>query len=355
MSFKLGIIGAGAIGGVHAGAAKANGIEVVSVTDVNEEAAKNFAKREGLSHYTSKLGEMLANKDITAVVVAVPNKFHAPSAIAALEAGKDVLLEKPMALNADECRKVIAAAKKYKRILQIGFVNRYSTAGINGRQLAEQGVLGNVYHAKANIYRRRGVPGLGGWFTTKSLSGGGPLIDLGVHIVDLAMYVLNFPKPLRCSGKVYANFGKRMKNYVYEGMWAGPPRLDGICDVEDSAHALIRLDGGATLEVNATWAGNFVEGTLPSVMAFLGDKGGMTFQLGGNEIKIATEQNGKNVDVTPKLRDTNAFNEQSIVFRDNCVNRTQPHASGHCGLVVQSILDAIYRSSEEDREVEIKV
>ena len=355
MSFKLGIIGAGAIGAVHAGAAKANGIEVVSVTDVNEEAAKSFAKREGLSSYTSKLGEMLQNKDITAVVVAVPNKFHAPSAIAALEAGKDVLLEKPMALNAAECRQVIAAAEKNNRILQIGFVNRYSTVGINGRQLADQGVLGNVYHAKANIYRRRGVPGLGGWFTTKSLSGGGPLIDLGVHIIDLAMYILNFPKPVRCAGKVYATFGKRMKNYVYEGMWAGPPKFDGICDVEDSAHAFVRLDGGASLEVNATWAGNFVEGTLPSVMAFLGDKGGMTFQLGGNEIKIATEQNNQNVDIVPKLRDSNAFNVQSTTFRDNCLGRLQPHASGKCGLIVQSILDAIYLSSEQDREVEINI
>src|SRR5690606_17392739 len=157
-----------------------------------------------------------------------------PLSVAALKAGKDVLVEKPMGLNANECREMNAAAKAKDRILQVGFVQRYSSVATTVKKFVDAGRLGNIYHAKANYYRRRGIPGLGGWFTTKALSGGGPLIDLGVHVIDLITYLMGSVRPVRVSGKVYANFGKRMKDYVFESMWAGPPRLDGVCDVEDA-------------------------------------------------------------------------------------------------------------------------
>ena len=213
------------------------------------------------------------SSDVDAIVVAVPNKFHKDIAIAALTAGKDVLLEKPMALNAAECREINAAAKKSGKILQMGMVQRFSPTANTASALIKAGRLGNVYHAKSNIYRRRGIPGLGGWFTTKALSGGGPLIDLGVHILDLSLFLMDFPKPLRVSGKVYDNFGKDMKNYVYESMWAGPPKYDGTFDVEDSAHAMIRFEGGLTMEFNATWAGNFPDGSVNSLNRILRRQG----------------------------------------------------------------------------------
>ncbi len=353
MTLKLGIIGAGGIGQVHLQAAADNS-ETVSVTwiaDVNAESSEKAAKKFNIPNHAGDPQELIDSSDVDAVIVAVPNKFHAPLAKAVLAAGKDVLIEKPMAMNTAQCQEVIDLAQD--RILQIGLVHRYSSVATTAKQFIEAGRLGDIYHAKTNIYRRRGIPGLGGWFTTKDVSGGGPLIDLGVHIMDLAMFLMGDLKPVRVSGKVYANFTKDMKNYLYENMWAGPPRLDGTCDVEDSAHALIRFEHGVTMEVNATWAGNFPEGSLPNIIGVFGNKGGATFQIGGDRVQIATEEDGHNVDIEPLLRKTNPFTEQMRVFAHNVKTRTQPHANGEAGKRVQSLIDAIYQSSELDREVEL--
>jgi predicted dehydrogenase len=246
------------------------------------------------------------------------------------------------------------AAKKAKKLLQVGFVNRYTTSGVAAKKLVEAGRVGNIYHLKANIYRRRGIPGLGGWFTTKALSGGGPMIDLGVHAIDLITYIAGQPKPLRASGKVYDYFGKDMKKYVYEGMWAGPPRYDGTFDVEDSAHAMVRLAPEITLEVNVTWAGNFPDESVKNVMGVFGDKGGVTFELGGKEVTLATEEDGMNVDIKPKLVPVNPWDSQCHAFVEAIKTRKIGHADGRSGLYVQSILDAIYKSSAANKEVEIK-
>jgi len=353
MGIRIGIVGAGAIGNVHIGAAKEAGIPIAAVADIDEKLAKETAQKNGIPRALSSADELFASKDIDAVIIGVPNKFHAPLTIAALQAGKDVMVEKPMALNVAECKAMNAAATKHKRILQVGFVSRYSAAATKARDMVCRGRLGKVYHAQANYYRRRGVPGLGGWFTTKAMSGGGPLIDLGPHLIDLSLFVMNFPKPVRVSGKVYANFGCRMKNYVFESMWAGPPRLDGVCDVEDAAHALIRFEDGATLEVNTTWAGNFPDDAMPNNMVFMGDKAGLSFQLGGETLKMATEDDGCNVDVTPKLAPVSRCAEQIKAFVHSVETRSTPRATGEQGQTVQSLLDAIYESSQKDREVEL--
>lgn len=353
MAARLGIVGVGAIGNIHINAAKEAGVALSAVADANEKLAREVAQKNGIPYAFGDALELFKRKDVDAVVIAVPNKFHAPLTLAALEAGKDVMVEKPMALNVAECRAMNAAASKRKRILQVGFVSRYSSAARKAQEMVSKGRLGKVYHAQANYYRRRGVPGLGGWFTTKALSGGGPLIDLGVHLIDLALFVMGFPKPVRVSGKVYANFGCRMKDYVYESMWAGPPRLDGVCDVEDAAHAMVRFEDGATLLVNTTWAGNFPDDALPNNMVFMGEKAGVCFQLSGESLKMATEDEGCNVDVTPKLPSVDRFAEQIKAFAKAVETRQAPRATGEQGQVVQSIIDAIYESSRTDREVEL--
>ncbi len=353
MSLKLGIIGAGAIGRVHAQSAKKVGVDVFGVADVNGAAAKSFAEAEGLKNHFDSPSKLLASPEVTAVVIGVPNKFHAPLAVEALNAGKDVLLEKPMAMSVAECQQINDAVKKSGKILQMGFVHRYSQVGLAAKQIIDAGRVGKIYHAKAAMYRRRGIPGLGGWFTTKAMSGGGPLIDIGVHVIDLAMHLMNFPKVTRVSGKVYANFGPRMKNYLHESMWAGPPKFDGICDVEDSAHALVRFEGGATLEINVTWAGNIPDNTATDGILFLGDKGGLGFKFGGNEVKLATEEDGFNVDISPKLKAADAWEGEYRAFVKSVTDRTTPEACGVKGQVVQSIIQAIYESSEKDREVEL--
>ncbi len=353
MTVKIGIVGAGAIGSVHAKTCKRMGVPVLGIADLSAKAGQALANAEGIPQVTTNPAEMFANPEIDAVIIGVPNKFHKEVAMAALKAGKDVLLEKPMAMSVAECREINKLVKQKKRVLQMGFTNRYAPVSQTAKAFVDAGDLGKVYHAKANIYRRRGIPGLGGWFTTKAISGGGPLIDVGVHIIDLALFMMDFPKPLRVSGKVYANFGPRMKNYVYESMWAGPPKLDGKFDVEDSAHALVRFEGGLTMEINAAWAGNFPENSVQNLMGFFGDKGGMAFELGGKSLRIAKEENGHNINISPTLREGNNWDEQLRQFVHSVETRSEPGASGTKGQIVQSIIEAIYESSTKDREVEL--
>lgn len=356
MSIKVGIVGAGAIGEVHAKSAKKAGATVVAIADVNGEAAERFGKEHAVDKRTGDIDELFQDSDIDAIVVAVPNCFHRSVAISAMEAGKDVFLEKPMALSAVECREIDQVARRQDRILQIGFVNRYTPHAMTAKRFVDDGRIGKVYHAKANFYRRRGIPGLGGWFTTKAMSGGGPLIDIGVHVMDLAMHLMGYPKPLRASGKVYAQFGPRMGDYLYEKMWAGPPKQEGTFDVEDSAHALIRLDGGATLEVNVTWAGNFKEeGPFKNSIALLGDKGGLSFNLYEGGLSVTTEENGHNVDLTPHSKESDAWENQWQAFIHAVKTREQPEASGANGTTVQAMIDAIYSSGEADAEVSVDV
>lgn len=353
MGIRLGIIGSGAIGEVHAKAAHAAGSTVACIADLDLNKAEILAKEYDGCQATEKAQEIFDDPTINAVAVCVPNRWHKEMAIAAMRAGKDVLLEKPMGLNATECAEINAVATETQRILQVGMVYRCSAVGQAAKAIADSGDLGEIYHAKAHLYRRRGVPGLGGWFTTKELSGGGPLIDLGVHIIDMTSWLMNFPKVERVSGKVYSHFGKRMEGYVYESMWAGPPKYEGACDVEDSAHAMIHFEGGASLDLQVSWAINMPTPNMATAetIGLFGDQGGLTFKLGGEHVDVAAESYGRNVDKRVLLSETEQFVEQAKSFAQ-CVNsRETPPATGEQGLYVQTVLDAIYESSQANREI----
>ncbi len=351
MSIRLGIIGAGTIGQVHAAAAQAAGMSVARVIEVQQERGRALAAQFAGAIHSSNVSDLLNDSTINAVVIAVPNRWHKELALAALEAGKDVLLEKPMGMNRTECAEINRVADAQGRILQIGMANRFSAVGQAAKPIVSGGELGHIYHAKALLYRRRGVPGLGGWFTTKAISGGGVLIDNGVHLIDLALWLMGFPQVTRVSGKVYGFFGKRMKDYIYETMWAGPPNPEGVCDVEDSAHALIHFAGGATLDVQVAWAINIPAKLESSLMGFFGDRGGLTFELFGDHLDLATEHNRRNVDTRVNVPETDQFAQQMLSFAKSIQTREFPVATGQQGELVQSILDAIYESSASDREV----
>ena len=353
MSIRLGILGAGTIGGVHVAGMVAAGQTVAAVADIDSAKAHALAEKHPETQAAKSVESLLADQSIDAVVVAVPNRWHKELAIAAMQAGKDVLLEKPMGLNAAECQAINDVAAKTNRILQIGMANRFTAVGQGAKKLAAIGDLGNVYHAKAHLYCRRSVPGLGGWFTTKDVSGGGTLIDTGVHLIDLALWLMEFPRVERICGKVYSNFGKRMKDYVYESMWAGPPKFDGICDVEDSAHAMICFEGGSTLDLHVTWAINMPMCNIRSggMIGLFGDQGGVTFELFGDHLDVAREQYGRNVDTRVMLPEVDQFKAQAADFAKCVETREFPCATGQHGLLVQSVIDGIYRSSQTNREV----
>ncbi len=355
---RLGFIGSGSIADVHAEAALRAGSTIVGFFDARKDRARTLADRHGGTIATDSLAELL-DSGCDAIVVAVPNHLHKEMAIATLNAGKDLLLEKPMAMNVAECDEIIHAARNTDRIVMLNFVCRSSPASLAARRFIGAGRLGNIYHIKAAIYRRRGIPGLGRWFTTKSLSGGGVLVDLGVHMIDLALALAGNPAVQRVSGHVTSTFGSPIDKYRFVEMWAGPPDPGGTFDVDDAAVALIRLAGGITLELNLTWAANIPDNALPSGMTILGDKGGCHFDVWGNRFDLATEQNDVLADVRPLLGKAEdawpaAWRTQHELFAAAVASRTQPEANMQCGRAVQATLEAIYQSSELGREVQLR-
>lgn len=358
MHFSLGIIGAGSIGTVHATTAARLGLAVPLVWDIDPARSERLAAKVPGLEAVPSLEAILADSRINAVVIATPNDLHAEMACAALDAGKHVLLEKPMALDAGQCDRILEASVRSDRRLQMGFVYRHAPAPQAVRAEVAAGRLGRIYHAKCSMYRRRGIPGLGGWFTTKARAGGGPLIDLGVHVIDQALWLCGFPRATSVSGACYATFGPRMADYVYEEMWAGPPRLDGVFDVEDHATALVRFEGGLTLEVNVTWAGNMPEQALPDGIALFGDKAGCRFTLLGDEVIIAGERGRALVDMPLRFDAQRAleraFESQMRSFQAVVEHRHEPCATAAQGRQVQAIIDAIYRSSADGREAPVR-
>ncbi len=354
---RLGIIGAGAIGNVHAETATRAGIPILGCWDVYPAKGEAFGRRHAGAKVCGSVQELLAMREIDAVVVAVPNVSHAQVACQALEAGKCVFLEKPMAMSVAECDQIIATLERTKGRLQMGFVCRGTPASRAVKHFIDAGRLGRLYHIKCSLYRRRGVPGLGGWFTTKAMSGGGPLIDLGVHVLDLSLYLAGNAQAERVSGATYANFGRRMADYVYTDMWAGPPKLEGVCDVEDHATALIRCAGGLTIELNVTWAMNVDERKMANGITLFGDQGGCFFPIFGKELSIATECERRVADIVPEFQAGNAehaaWDEQYRMFRAMVEEGKPPHADARAGRAVQAVIEALYRSSAQGREVEV--
>jgi len=350
---KVGIIGAGTIGKVHAEAYQATGeAELAAVCDIDAARTAALADKYGAKAHCGDYHELLKT-DVDAVSVCVGNVLHKEVALAALAAGKHVLLEKPMAMNVAEAAEIADAARKASTVTQIAMVQRQNAGPQLVRRLVADGVFGEVYHMRAVIMRRRSIPGLGGWFTTRAQSGGGPLIDLGVHWFDLAMWLSGHWRATRCSGKTYAKFGPRMKDYVYTTMWAGPPRYDGVFDVEDYAAGMVRFADEATMTFEISWAVNAADQAYVEIM---GTEGGARVLEGGQDgaVKIYGEYQGRVADIMPQTQPVNRFHEQARKFLAACRGERPPVVPVEEGLVVMKLIDAIYASSQACREVEIR-
>jgi predicted dehydrogenase len=357
MALGVGIIGAGGAAGLHAEGASAAGLHLAGICDIDGDRARALAARYPPAQATDTVESFLADPAITAVVVAAPNALHKDLAIAALRAGKDVLLEKPMAMNVEECDEIIAAREQTGRLIQMGFVCRGAPAAVAARRLAESGKLGRIYHAKASIYRCRGIPGLGRWFTTKARSGGGVLMDLGVHLIDLVLHLTGQPRASRVSAVCTSTFGAPIEKYVCDSMWGGPRDPGGVFDVEDAATALVRFDDGMSMELNAVWAADLSEDRMPGQIVLLGDKGGCWLSLWGNELIVTAERDGRVTDAPEALPAVDAWaaawTTQARTFAQNVEQRTPPPASAEDGRTVQTLVGALYRSAAEGREVAV--
>ncbi|OQA85699.1 MAG: putative oxidoreductase YcjS [Lentisphaerae bacterium ADurb.Bin242] len=347
---KIGIIGCGTIGSVHADSyAKVENAELVALCDILPDRLAEKAKRHQVAKTYADYKKLLADPAIEAVSICTPNDVHAPIAIAAFKAGKHVMLEKPMTLNAGLGRKILAARDSAGKQLQMGMVWRQTPEAEVVKESIAAGRLGDIYHIHVKLIRRRGIPGLGGWFTTKAKSGGGGLIDIAVHFFDLAMWTSGLWNPTKVSAKTYSKFGSPMKDYHYISMWAGPPKYDGTFDVDDFACGFIRFGDKATMSFEVAWACNSEE---ESYVEFLGTKGGV--KVGRGQTTILTEVDNRIADVKLSYpTEADRFTMEMRKFVDAVQGRGKVAATGEEGVVVMRLLDAIYKSGETNSEVTV--
>jgi predicted dehydrogenase len=348
---KVAVIGCGTIARTqHIKAYWSNNLaEIKYLVDIKQERALELAKIYDVPFTETDFTKILDDPEVEAVSICTPNDTHAPMAIACLNAGKHVLCEKPAALSMEQVIQMKAAADRNNRILNIGVVNRYNTAVNKIKQLIDDGELGRVYHINCSFRAHRSIPGLGGSFTTKAKSGGGVLIDWGVHFLDLIFYSLGQPKILNVSGAIHGELAKDMKQYTYVDMWAGPPDYSGTYDVEDFVTGLVRTTG-STISINGAWAQNIGETAM--FVEFLGDKAGIKLQY-GEDFKMYSSKNGSLYEIHPSFTKADMFYDEIDAFLNSALNQTKNRANIDNVMVTSEVMDAIYRSADLGREVSL--
>jgi predicted dehydrogenase len=350
---KIGIIGSGGIAqGCHMKgyASIPDECEMVAVCDVNEETAKKAAEKFGVDKVYTDFNDLLADPEIDAVSVATPNKYHKEPTIAALKAGKNVLCEKPLGMNADECREMCAAARDSGKILQVGLQSRFSGPLRFMKDYIATGAMGDIYYARAQALRRRGVPGWG-VFINKELQGGGPLIDIGVHVLDFTLFMMGYPKPVSASGKTWNTLGKNPELF---NNWGDYDR--DKFTVEDMAVGMIKFDNGAVVVLESSFMANLPKDIMATQL--FGTKAGAIVDPFENDaINIFTESNRQLLDIKPKNvpHVDSAHTAEVQAFVKAVQNGDKSPVPGENGLILNAIFDALYKSSETGNEEKVDV
>ena len=349
---KVAVVGTGGISNQHINAyLKNDNVELYALCDINEEVLRRAGEKYKIDRLFTDEAEMLKSlPEIDAVSVCTWNSAHAPCTIMALRAGKDVLCEKPMALNAKEAQEMLDTAKACGRKLMIGFVRRFGNDTAVMQDFINDGALGEIYYAKATYLRRNGNPG--GWFGDKKRSGGGPLIDLGVHVIDLTRYLMGNPKPVSVYGATFKKLGNRSGLKDSVGYASVSKTENDICDVEDFATALVRYDNGAVVSVETSFCLNLKhnEGKIE----LFGTRGGMCLDP---ELEIYTDSCGYltnvSLDRSTALSFDGLFEKEIGYFVDAVVNDKDVSSIAEDGVTLMKILDAIYKSAETKQEVRL--
>ena len=288
---RVGFIGAGGIARHHMGfLLKMDDVKIVAAADPTEDALKESEKLVPKLETFTDYKQMLAEAKLDAVSICTPNYLHAQPAIDAAEAGLHSMVEKPMAMNADECKAMIKAAKKAKKILVVGFQNRFGANSQLIRRYIDDGQFGDVLYARCKALRRRGIPNWG-VFTRKDLQGGGPMIDIGVHVIEVAHYLMGSPKPVSVLGNTYTFIGRSEEKAT--DVACGTPNWDyKNHTVEDLAVGLVRFENGATLSIEASFA---MHGKDEHGVVIMGEKAGASVFDG----EIFKDEAGHMVDLKP--------------------------------------------------------
>ncbi|GAB4117136.1 MAG: Gfo/Idh/MocA family oxidoreductase [Roseiflexaceae bacterium] len=350
---RVGIVGAGAIAMYgHIPSFQASpGAEIVAICDTNLERAQSVAAKFGIPQAYGDYETMLASAELDAISVGVPNALHAPVTIAALNRGLHVLCEKPMATSIADGEAMVAAAEKAGKILAINMSNRPRPEVLFMRKLVEEGQLGTISYAHGRMIRRNGIPGFGSWFTRRELAGGGALMDIGVHMLDMVLYALHFPQIVAVRGETQMVHGPQGRGL---GGWGMDRVPGGTFDVDDLAAIHLRLANGGLVTIEVTWA---FYGRNEERIQIAGSQMGVDYfpQLYGEKtpMRIYRDDTFGPAEIIPNLPQSNenVWGLGPIRFIEACQGKGAPIANGADGLAILKLLDATNRSAAEGREI----
>ena len=343
---KVGIIGTGGIAnGKHAPRYKAlDGVSLLAACDIEEEKAEEFARKYDIPHVFTDYEEMLEMEELDAVSVCTWNRAHSGPTIAALEAGKHVHCEKPLAHNAKDARKMVQADKNSEAILQIGLQLHFQAGNRALKRLAEEGFFGDIYYGRAMAMRRRGMPGRS--FIEEDKAGGGCLIDIGVHILDCLLWVLGYPKPVEAFGAIDAKFGN--KPDLFNPGWGDvdPDKFS----VEDFGMGTIKFENGLRITLETSWASHVKDS---GKTFFIGDEAGATI----DPTEIFTDDGERLLSYPPAKTELeeSGFPGQFEAFKKAILEGDPSPVPAEDVLITSEIFDAIYQSAEEGGSVKIEI
>jgi len=352
LSIRLGVIGLGNIATVHCNRLEEAGLgeTIAAGLDINPDAREAFERAYNVPVFEDV--EKLFDA-VDAVLITTPNRFHEEYVVSALEAGLDVFVEKPLAHTVDSAERIVEAAESAEGFCMVGFHKRFTNSVQTLVEYREAGDLGDITHIETDYIRRRGIPGRGSWFTRKDVAGGGSLVDIGVHAIDLSLYLLGFPAVVEVSGQTRSQFGTD-EDYAYTQMWGADQGAEGF-DVDDSATALIRCAGGKTISLEVAWATNrpdsqqyYVRGTAAGAGLDLAD-GSMELYETAN----GTVDHHRTTEITTPAGDAHGFEQTNFV---EAVAAGEPPGRNTVeqALTVQRVLAAIYESSERGEAVSLQ-
>ncbi len=350
---KVGLIGLGGImRGAHMpGYARMDDVEITAICDIVPEKIESFKAQFNMPEVASftDFNELIAKADVDFVDIATPNYLHSVIAVAALNGGKHVFCEKPDAVSVAEAEKMQAAAEASGKHLMVMRNNRYRKTAKYLKKFIAEGKMGDIYCGRCGWQRRRGIPGKGGWFTTKEQSGGGPLIDLGVHMIDLSVWLMGNPTPVAVSGCTYTKFADNDASDSVHSAF-GEKKADGIFDVEDLAMGFIKFANGACLQIEFSWASNIEKEKM--FVELRGTKSGTTFT--DNGVEVYTETDGVLENILPCIKDADTIHGDNLRhFADVLLGKCEPDFVPVQGVNMIKILEAMYKSAETGMEVRL--
>ncbi len=381
MNKNIGIIGCGTVCRHHIEGFRDAGADIVGAVARSQESRTRI--KSDLSVPVFETADQLFSEcSPDGVVVASPNHAHAAHTIAAIEAGCHVLCEKPMAMTSGEAQTMLQKSIDAGKCLMVALNLRFAEHTMIAAELSKKGSLGHIYHAKCGWIRQRSIPGIGKWFTSKELAGGGAMIDAGIHVLDVAWFLMGRPRPVSVSAGTRSLFGNKIDKYKSKKAWAGHSEHSDRMDVEDFCTAFIRFENGSTLQIEIAWAANAPETGFYCTL--LGEEGGIAWDKRGKlEVYDAEGKStvicgrppalSSNMDAKTKIKSAikKLTGKKQHSVKEKLINTSTkfPTMYSHflecmdgadCivpavdGYILQHIIDAIYRSAEESREVRIE-